>query len=141
MLFSYWSVIGWSFLSIIVLTILFFILMAEKVIKRTDRTVRIERFIEAFIGFFLRFFFWKAGNLAASGIENSHLKFRCRHCGYSDDVKRNFCLNCLKDEDGFYVEHVLPFQCKHCFSRFSKSITHCEKCDKNQNEVKGSSLL
>ncbi len=112
--------------------ILFFILLSNNVIKRTDFTVKIEHFIESSIGFILRIFLPGFGGVIAKEIENNKLKLKCKHCGYIDDVNRQFCLNCNRDDDGFYVEHVLPYKCKYCFNKFSKPFKYCPKCSKNE---------
>jgi hypothetical protein len=106
--------------------------MAEGIIKRTDSTVRIEHFIEEFIGGFFKAFVPKIGGAVASGIADNKLKFQCKHCGYFDDIKRQFCLSCSKNSDGFYIEDVLPYKCNYCFNKFTKPFKYCPKCSKNE---------
>lgn len=107
--------------------------MAEKIIKRTDATVKIEKGLTTIIGYFLTVFTkGKASGLA----ETTHLHFLCSHCGYPDEVEREFCSNCNKNTDGFAIEIVKPFQCKFCFTRQKEKFSFCPKCNKHANEVR-----
>jgi hypothetical protein len=129
---SPWIIFGGSLLFIFILVIGFFILMAQGIIRRTDTTVKIEKTIEDLIGGFFRIFLSKlGGSYVASQIENNQLKFKCIHCGYLDDINRQFCPNCCKNDDGFYIENVLPYKCKHCFNRSEHHFEYCPKCKKN----------
>lgn len=136
MFLSWLAILGWTFLLLIAFIIIFFILMAQGIIKRTDATVRIEHFIEDSIGLIFKIFFHKlGGGILAKEIEENRLKFKCTHCGYPDDVDREFCLSCNRNAEGFYIEQVLPYKCNFCFNKFSKPFTYCPKCNKNAKGI------
>ena len=132
---SIFSMLGWVFLVIAIVVVVFFILMAEKIIKRTDTTVKIERAIEDTIGYLLKFILHGIGGLVSKQIENSRLKFICKYCGYTDDVKREFCLNCSKDSSGVSHEEKFPFKCRYCHKRFDKAFKYCPSCKKSPRGV------
>src|SRR3954465_12228653 len=126
-----WWILGSIFLAVFVFIITFFILMAEGVLRRTDKTVRIERIIEDLIGGITRLFLHGNGVLAKQ-IEASRLKFKCSYCSYLDDVDREYCLNCLRNKDGLTIEQTKPYKCTHCHSRFEEQFRYCPKCSKNE---------
>ncbi|MBL7882500.1 MAG: hypothetical protein JNL69_00410 [Bacteroidia bacterium] len=130
---SIFTILGWGFLVIFFMVVLFFILMAEKVIKRTETTIKIERFLETMIGSSFNIILHGLGRLVSKQIENSRLKFICKYCGYADDVQREFRINCSKDASGISYEDKFPFKCRHCHKRFDKAFKYCPSCKKSNS--------
>ncbi|MFL5762360.1 MAG: hypothetical protein ACJ77K_00375 [Bacteroidia bacterium] len=116
---------------IALLTIVLLILLdrrrLSKGVSRSDeKTTTIVLFI---LGFFVPFL--HIASLFRSS-EPPIPKYRCKFCGFGDNINHEFCMNCMRNNDGFPIETIKPYKCPHCYTRQEKPFRYCPKCNKNE---------
>ena len=123
-------IFGWIVIILTALLTTLFILLSYKKIERTPSINKLERYLEKFFRIFVHIFGGVGASVALATSESQN-QYRCKHCGYMDSVNSEFCLSCLKDDNG--VEKVMSYKCNYCFNTFSTYSKYCPKCARDNN--------